>query len=64
MDSESERLSRPSREGICPNCGKAIPEGQGVVRGAGMFCSLDCVALFHQQEFTERAKRLRDASHN
>jgi hypothetical protein len=63
-DPESELLSRLSRQGICPNCGKVIPEGQAVVRGVGRFCGLECVALFHQQEFTERARRLKAASQN
>ena len=62
--SEADRLVLLSKAGICPNCGTRIPEGTAVVRGPGAFCSLDCVALFHQAEFSERARRLTAASRN
>jgi hypothetical protein len=62
--SEADRLAELSRAGICPNCGTSIQEGTAVVRGPGSFCSLECVALFHHAEFSERARRLEAASRN
>jgi hypothetical protein len=56
--SEADRLRKLSKERICPNCGRLIPEGKSVVRGAGVFCGLECVADYHSAEFSERAKRL------
>jgi hypothetical protein len=61
---EEVRLNEFRQAGICPNCGKPIPEGTAVARGPGAFCSLECVALFHNAEFSERAKRLAAALHN
>jgi len=43
-----------SKAGTCPNCAKAIGKGESVVRGPGVFCSLKCVAEYHQAEFSER----------
>ena len=63
-DSEDDRLVELSKAGICPNCGDAIMPGKAVVRGAGSFCGLDCVASYHQAEFAERAKRLAAAAQN
>lgn len=62
--SEADRLTELSKEGVCPNCGRSIPEGTAVARGPGSFCSLECVALFHNAEFSERARRLTAASRN
>jgi hypothetical protein len=48
-------------QNICPNCGKAIPQGARVGSGRkseGGFCSLDCYTSFYQLELTERARRL------
>jgi len=59
---ERDRLLELARQGICPNCGKTIAEGTSVVRGPGLFCSLDCVASFHHAEFNERARRLASAA--
>jgi hypothetical protein len=61
---EDDRLNELRQAGICPNCGKPIPEGTAVVRGPGSFCTLDCVASFYQAEFNVRAKRLVAASRN
>jgi hypothetical protein len=63
-DSEARRLAEMSKAGICPNCGKRIPEGTAVVRGPGSFCGLDCIAEFYHAEFSERARRLDAASRN
>ena len=57
-NSEGDQLFELARARVCPNCGKAIAEGTAVGRGAGSFCSLECVALYHQAEFDERARRL------
>lgn len=56
--SEADQLKKLSKAGICPNCGQLIAEGKSVVRGAGVFCGLDCVAAYYSAEFSERAKRL------
>lgn len=48
-------------QNICPNCGKAIPQGTRVGSGRkseGGFCSLDCYTVFYQLELTERAGRV------
>ena len=51
---ERDHLAELSKAGICPNCAKAIGKGESVVRGPGVFCSLKCVAEYHQAEFSER----------
>jgi hypothetical protein len=61
---EDVHLKELGQAGICPNCGKLIPEGTAVARGSGSFCSLECIALFYQAEFSERARRLSAASRN
>jgi len=61
---EEVRLHELRQAGICPNCGESIPEGTAVTRGRGSFCSLECVALYHQAEFSERVRRLAAASRN
>ena len=63
-DQESNNLRQLREEGICPNCGNSIPEGTAVVRGAGTFCSLECIASYYQAEFDERARRLAAAKRN
>lgn len=59
--SEEEYLLRLWSLGICPNCGKGIPEGTRVGSGKkseGGFCSLDCYATFYRTELAERAQKL------
>jgi hypothetical protein len=56
--SEQEYLREPARKNICPNCEKQIAEGRRHPYGAGVFCSLDCVAEFNAVELVERAKRI------
>jgi len=56
--SEPEYLRELARKNICPNCGKQIPEGKRHPYGAGVFCSLDCVAEFNATELVERAKKI------
>jgi hypothetical protein len=41
-----------------------IPKGASVIRGPGAFCSLECVALFYEADFSERARRLAIAVRN
>jgi hypothetical protein len=64
ISDEDNRLRELCADGICPNCGGRILPGTAVVRGAGAFCSLDCLALFSQSEFAERARLLRSAARN
>lgn len=56
--SEQEYLRELARRNICPNCGKQIPEGGRHPFGAGVFCSLDCVAEFNASKLVERAKKI------
>ena len=63
-DSESVNFAELRKKGVCPNCGILIVQGTAVIRGSASFCSLDCVALFYQVEFTERARRLAAALRN
>jgi uncharacterized protein (UPF0212 family) len=58
-DNRSEELSD---EPVCPNCLKVIEEGTAVIRGAASFCSLECVAAYHQAEFREHARRIATAA--
>lgn len=60
--SEEDYLLELRNRNICPFCGKMIPEGAKVVRGKGAFCSLDCVANYHEPEFTQRARHLAEIS--
>ena len=62
MESDSETLRQLSKLGVCPNCGKPIPEGTALVRGGGSFCTLGCVASYFSKEFSERARRLAEAA--
>ena len=63
-ESESEYLALLRKKAKCPNCRSSIDPGTAVVRGPGSFCSLDCVAFYHQLEFRERLRRLAAASAN
>jgi hypothetical protein len=65
VDHSELAMLRKLREAhICPNCGSKIPAGTAMVHGPGSFCSLDCVALFSEAAFSERAKRLAAAARN
>jgi len=59
---EDEHLSKLASEHVCPNCGALIKGDTQVKRGKGAFCSLDCVASYHQAEFAEKARRMAIAS--
>lgn len=61
-DSEEDYLLQLKEAGICPNCGNPTMDGRRVVRGEGIFCSLDCVASYYAAEFSERARRLAAAA--
>lgn len=66
-ESEEDYLLELWRRNICPFCGKAIPEGTRVGRGRkrkGGFCSLECYALYYEEEIAERMKRLRQSRNN
>jgi len=60
--SEEDYLLELRNRNICPYCGKTIPVGAKVVRGKGVFCSLSCVAGYHEPEFTQRAQHLAEIS--
>jgi hypothetical protein len=60
-ESEQEYLLELGKANICPNCGKAIPGGTRIGTGKksdGIFCSLDCLAQYHETELIERAKKV------
>lgn len=60
-DNEAELLLKLWEAGICPTCGKPVPDGTRVGTGRrsdGGFCSLDCYAAFYAAELAERARLL------
>jgi hypothetical protein len=60
MGSPSEhedQLRKLSERGVCPNCGDIIKAGARQVYGAGVFCSLGCVAEYNAAELIERHRR-------
>jgi hypothetical protein len=63
-DSEADSLKKMRVAGVCPNCGQVTSKGTSVTRGAGSFCSLECVASYFSSEFSERARRLAVAAGN
>ncbi len=63
-DFEVEGLKEHPQPRSCVNCGIAIPEGAAIVRGPNYFCNLECVAVHHQAEFQQTARRLRAAATN
>jgi len=59
-ESEQNYLLELWDKGICPNCGRNIPEGKRVGSGRksdGGFCSLDCYGEYHKAALTERHKK-------
>lgn len=61
-DQDDNRPEELTDEPVCPNCLKVIEEGTAVIRGAASFCSLECVAAYHQAEFSERVRRIAAAA--
>ena len=60
--SEETYLLELWERNICPYCGKSIPEGTRVGRGQkrlGGFCSLECLTLYYELEFIERAQHVK-----
>ncbi|MDZ7827910.1 MAG: hypothetical protein U5K33_00010 [Halofilum sp. (in: g-proteobacteria)] len=56
-ESDTERLVRLYKEGICPYCARNIPKDEGVGSGKtsdGRFCSLECYTRYHEHELIER----------
>ncbi len=60
--SERNALRSLADMNVCPNCGATIAPGKRQVYGDGVFCSLDCVALYNGAQLIERHKRLLDAA--
>src|ERR1035437_1809341 len=58
----NDAVSPQSRR--CANCGITIPQGTAQVWSGVSFCSLQCVALFGELEFSERARRLAASTWN
>lgn len=68
---KAERIRRGRDEGVCPQCGQNIERGKGVGTGRsvdGLFCSLDCISIFHGEEFVrqhlETLERVKKAQQN
>lgn len=60
-DDEERYLLDLWDKGICPTCGKKIPDGTRVGSGKkseGGFCNLDCYVEYHQDEIIERQKKI------
>jgi hypothetical protein len=58
---EADYLADLLVRGVCPWCGKWIPEGKRVGSGRkadGGFCSLDCYTKYYEQELVNRARRV------
>jgi len=58
LDEEQKRrrIEAAREHEVCPNCGKALDEervGSGRLAD-GVFCSLGCLAAFHDDYYTER----------
>ena len=60
--SEPDAMRSLAAQNVCPNCGKTIPQGKRHVYGDGVFCSLDCVAVYNAVGLVERHKRLLEAT--
>jgi hypothetical protein len=59
------RIARGHEEGTCPNCGKVIGPGGACGSGRlsdGIFCGLDCQAVFHEDYYRERIRASRPSS--
>jgi hypothetical protein len=63
-DFDPKNLAKSSQPGVCPNCNKPVPGGTGVLRAGVLFCSLDCVAKFHEVEFKKHARELSKSTVN
>lgn len=57
-----EQLRKLSKEDVCPNCGGTIAPGTRQPHGAGVFCSLRCVAEYRGAELIEKHRRILAAS--
>jgi hypothetical protein len=56
-DQERSYLLELWDKGVCPNCGKKIPECKRVGSGKKSddgFCSLDCLAEYRSADFTAK----------
>jgi hypothetical protein len=55
-----DQIARAGELGVCPNCDKPLGEdrvGSGRLSD-GVFCSLDCIAMFHHDYFSARIRTL------
>jgi hypothetical protein len=58
---EKRRRIAEANPDSCPQCGQPLGEdriGSGRLAD-GIFCSLDCIAIFHEDYFRERARASR-----
>jgi hypothetical protein len=63
-EAKRQRIAEANAMGRCPNCGQPLDTGKPVGSGRrseGIFCSLDCLATFHEDYFRERARASKPA---
>jgi hypothetical protein len=60
--SNDERLQEFAQWGVCPHCGSPLIDGDKFPRGKGVFCSFDCMTLFNEFEFMQKAEELKNRS--
>jgi hypothetical protein len=61
-----QRIAEGHERGICPQCGVSVAEpaprvGSGAI-SEGLFCSLDCQAVFYEDYYRERIRASRPSS--
>jgi hypothetical protein len=52
---KEQRVRKAAEHDSCPQCGKSLTDRVGSGRlSDGVFCSLNCMALFHDDYYRER----------
>lgn len=56
-EKKRRRIAQAHEQGRCPKCWEPIGPGEGFGSGRlsdGVFCGLDCQAVFHRDYYRER----------
>jgi hypothetical protein len=57
-EAKRRQIEAARRRGICPACGDPLPPPPAPIgtgrRADGLFCSLDCLARYHEGYFEQR----------
>lgn len=57
-DEKLARIAAAREQGVCPGCGRPLPPPPAPVgtgrHADGLFCSLDCLTIFHKDYFELR----------